>query len=104
MQNWLWVMEAQTYIDVVLTGCLAISVDFAAEFIQTTWHPPHVHAHHIRRGEDYAVYAWVNDRTFSPRYMRAEDAATMPLDMIETMLSNHIPVASALRFPAQIKD
>jgi hypothetical protein len=40
---------------VVLTGCLAIGVDFAVEFIQTTrgWSP-----------------AWINERT-QPRYQRA---------------------------------
>jgi cation transport regulator ChaC len=45
----------QSYIDVVLTGCLAIGVDFAVEFIQTTrgWSP-----------------AWLNERTH-PRYQRA---------------------------------
>lgn len=45
----------QSYIDVILTGCLAIGVDFAIEFIETTagW------------GQ-----AWLNDRV-QPRYSRA---------------------------------
>jgi len=45
----------QSYIDVILTGCLAIGVDFAVEFIETTsgWES-----------------IWLNDRTH-PRYARA---------------------------------
>jgi hypothetical protein len=45
----------QSYIDVILTGCLAIGVDFAVEFIETTsgWGA-----------------AWLNDRAH-PRYARA---------------------------------
>lgn len=45
----------QSYIDVILTGCLVIGADFAAEFIQTTtgWST-----------------AWLNDRIY-PRYQRA---------------------------------
>ncbi len=46
---------AQSYIDVILTGCLDISDDFAKEFITSTtgWNNP-----------------WINDRK-APRYVRA---------------------------------
>jgi Gamma-glutamyl cyclotransferase, AIG2-like len=45
----------QSYIDVILTGCLAIGLDFAVEFIETTsgWES-----------------TWLNDRRH-PRYVRA---------------------------------
>jgi hypothetical protein len=46
---------AQSYVDVILTGCLEISEKFAIEFIKTTeaWN-----------------YPWINDRD-NPRYPRA---------------------------------
>ncbi len=45
----------QSYLDVILTGCLAMGLDFAVEFIETT---------------DGWASAWLNDRTH-PRYQRA---------------------------------
>jgi hypothetical protein len=53
----------QSYVDVVIAGCLAISEDFAIEFVRTTgnWDLP-----------------WINDR---PRYRRAMKA----LSLVETI-------------------
>ncbi|ETW96464.1 MAG: hypothetical protein ETSY1_26515 [Candidatus Entotheonella factor] len=65
----------QSYIDVILTGCLAIGTDFATEFIETTlgWGP-----------------AWLNDR-LHPRYQRA--MATIPraaeIDQLLQTLVSH---------------
>ena len=54
----------QSYVDVILRGCLKISRDFARSFIETTdgWH-----------GEDEELEAnYVNDRNL-PLYIRADD-------------------------------
>jgi hypothetical protein len=70
----------QSYIDVVLTGCLAISTDFAIEFIETTagWSP-----------------AWLNDRTH-PRYQRAMTAPPQA-EEIDRQLQALVPHAFSHR-------
>lgn len=70
----------QSYIDVILTGCLAIGPSFAAEFIETTtgW----------GRG-------WLNDRSH-PRYQRAM-ADTPRAAEIDQQLQALVPHAFAHR-------
>lgn len=70
----------QSYIDVILTGCLAIGVDFAAEFIETThgWET-----------------AWLNDRRH-PRYARAL-AHNPQAAAIDRQLRTLVPHAIARR-------
>ena len=65
----------QSYIDVILTGCLAISPDFAATFIDTTigWHP-----------------AWLEDRA-RPRYPRA--MSDVSASEIDALLQARLPDA-----------
>jgi hypothetical protein len=70
----------QSYIDVILTGCLDIGVDFAVEFIDTThgWGS-----------------AWLNDRTH-PRYQRAM-VETPRAAAIDQQLHALVPQAFAHR-------
>ncbi len=60
----------QSYVDVVLDGCLVLGEDFAREFLRTTsgWEHP-----------------WQNDRS-EPRYLRA-DANLPSLDRIDELLA-----------------
>jgi cation transport regulator ChaC len=60
---------AQSYLDVVVAGCLGIDAEFAREFVRTTegWEPH-----------------WINDREH-PRYERAEPG--LPLDEIDSVLA-----------------
>lgn len=66
---------AQSYVDVILTGCLKISEEFAREFISTTkgWNNP-----------------WVNDRQ-KPRYPRA--MKNPDIEKIDTLLKEVVPSA-----------
>lgn len=70
----------QSYIDVILTGCLAIGPDFATEFIETTigWVP-----------------TWLNDRR-QPRYMRALTETPRAVE-IDQLLQAHAPHAFSHR-------
>ncbi len=63
---------AQSYLDVVIAGCLSIDRQFAEEFIRTTegWEFP-----------------WVNDRT-APRYRRAIQC---PIKEIDELLRDMLP-------------
>ena len=70
----------QSYIDVILTGCLALGADFAAEFIETTqgWES-----------------AWLNDRA-QPRYARAMRGVSQAAE-IDRQLRARAPQALAQR-------
>lgn len=70
----------QSYIDVILTGCLALGTDFVSEFIETThgW------------GSD-----WLNDRTH-PRYQRAMAAVPRAAE-IDQHLNALVPHAFSHR-------
>ena len=71
---------AQSYIDVILTGCLEFGEDFAAEFVQTTqgW-----------------KYPWCNDRV-SPRYLR--HLKESPLERkVDEILERLVPQELILR-------
>lgn len=63
----------QSYVDVILAGCLEIGQDFAEEFIATTsgWE-----------------YPWVNDRTL-PRYVRSQTG--LDIKQIDQILEKRIP-------------
>lgn len=69
---------AQSYLDVVLTGCLEINEKFAAEFIQTT---------------DGWDSEWINDRQ-RPRYRRAISADAAQID---ELIRKIIPVQLSKR-------
>jgi len=64
---------AQSYVDVILTGCLEITQKFAVEFISTTtgWE-----------------YPWINDRD-APRYIRGLNGINFGL--IDQILTKNIP-------------
>jgi hypothetical protein len=66
----------QSYVDVILTGCLRIGPDFATEFITTTagWE-----------------HAWLDDRR-APRYRRAMSEVPQAQD-IDILLRTHLPHA-----------
>ena len=71
----------QSYLDVVVTGCLEIGKDFAVEFVLTT--------------DGWDNY-WVNDRD-KPRYRRHMSADA---ERIDTLLSTVIPIQFANRISA----
>lgn len=64
----------QSYLDVVLAGCLNISMDFAIEFMRTTkgWSG-----------------VWINDRS-TPKYVRAFDSKEYH-QKIDSLLQKEIP-------------
>lgn len=78
---------AQTYVDVILRGCLTISEDFAKQFLITTkgWHPHDFTKDSNERTEENVAgenptmppssppmsVHWVNDRN-NPLYVRAD--------------------------------
>ena len=70
----------QSYVDVVLGGCLATSTEFAQEFIRTTggWRHP-----------------WLNDRA-APRYVRAVRNPKLET-RVDELLKQTIPEAFAMR-------
>ena len=64
----------QSYVDVIIEGCLEISLDFTAEFLKTTtgWE-----------------YTWIDDRLF-PKYPRPLDNSN-PYQKIDRIIQNMIP-------------
>jgi cation transport regulator ChaC len=76
---------AQSYVDVVLVGCLEVEGSFAAEFVRTTtnW-----------------GYPWVDDRS-APRYLRAMQnvppAKSIEIDRI--LLENGVPLRGRVSLP-----
>jgi len=70
----------QTYVDVILSGCLEIGEDFAVEFVRTTYgwgHP------------------WCDDRA-SPKYVRCLDTSKYHRK-IDEILAEHVPGGLAAR-------
>ena len=72
----------QSYLDVILRGCLTISEEFAAEFLETTigWHPDDLidyvqddeyYAGHATTGPDESTSIWLDDR-HAPIYPRGD--------------------------------
>jgi len=70
----------QSYIDVILTGCLNINEQFAREFVTTTtgWNNP-----------------WINDRQ-KPRYLRAMEKVPFA-KKIDRLLKELVPTAFSRR-------
>lgn len=70
----------QSYVDVVLGGCLEVSVAFAEQFVRTTggWQ------HH-----------WINDRQ-APRYVRAVRNPTLE-QRVDALLARMLPAAFSAR-------
>jgi hypothetical protein len=64
---------AQTYVDIMLRGCLSISKEFAQEFLQTTkgWHLKDDQHNNDSDADEHIVVHWVNDRS-RPLYIRAD--------------------------------
>jgi hypothetical protein len=70
----------QSYIDVILAGCLEFDIEFAVEFIRST------------QGWDNT---WRNDRA-RPRYARSEQKAELHAE-IDKLLAQYVPAAFARR-------
>jgi hypothetical protein len=61
----------QSYVDIILRGCLSISKDFALKFLESThgwWHDETIHSPESKVPE----YVWVDDR-HAPYYSRADE-------------------------------
>jgi cation transport regulator ChaC len=100
---------SQTYVDIILRGCLTISEEFCKEFITSTggWQssnentiaavtndeeatreedaPPTIHVH------------WVNDRN-DPLYVRADQEYSLQAaQVLDQLLQSHVPLAMERR-------
>eukprot|EP00521_Asterionellopsis_glacialis_P018446 CAMPEP_0195293222 /NCGR_PEP_ID=MMETSP0707-20130614/12005_1 /TAXON_ID=33640 /ORGANISM="Asterionellopsis glacialis, Strain CCMP134" /LENGTH=251 /DNA_ID=CAMNT_0040353887 /DNA_START=130 /DNA_END=883 /DNA_ORIENTATION=+ len=79
----------QSYVDIILRGCLHISEDFARSFIQTTQGWWHIDKHDFgaedeekkKEDNDESHYTWIDDR-HSPKYVRADDDFHVRTDII----------------------
>jgi len=73
----------QSYVDVVLTGCLEFGESFAAEFVRTTtnW-----------------GYPWIDDRS-APRYVRPTQNVSLAkyLEIDRILLENGAPLQGRVR-------
>jgi hypothetical protein len=85
---------AQTYLDVILRGCLSISEDFARDFVRTTrgWHlDDHEHAEQEHHHHDSAKVHWVDDRS-QPIYVRADpEYSKAHAHVLDRILEEHRP-------------
>lgn len=86
---------AQTYVDVMLRGCLSISEDFARDFVQTTrgWHLNDHEDEHAKEHTDLAEHHvhWVDDRT-QPIYVRADpEYSKAHAHVLDRILQEHRP-------------
>lgn len=76
----------QSYVDVILRGCLGISEEFARHFLETThgwWHEDGV-----VDGVDH--HTWVNDR-HSPLYVRADNQYSASMaDVLDGLIKDHL--------------
>lgn len=95
---------AQSYVDVMLRGCLTISEEFAEEFIQTTkgWHPAELldsedseESMSLADSEtsdiDEEVGWWVDDRR-DPLYVRADsDYSLRHSKKLDSLLKENLP-------------
>lgn len=89
----------QSYLDIIMRGCLSISYDFARRFLETTdgwWHDGK--ASHQAGGErtrDSIVdhHTWINDR-HNPMYVRADsDYSIKHGEVIDKLIEEHHPDA-----------
>lgn len=87
---------AQSYIDVIMRGCLAISHDFCREFLQTTrgWSAHDFHDTSSDQGGDGSSLIktyWINDR-HNPLYVRADQKYSIEnADELDCLLKKHRP-------------
>ena len=107
---------AQSYVDIILRGCLSISEEFAHEFIATTkgWHPKELNADRVR---DYSTHEesacdddddddvesngdelpWVDDRS-DPLYVRADPEYSLAeAKKLDRLLTQHLPDITSRR-------
>ena len=88
---------AQSYVDIILRGCLSISEEFAKEFIINTrgWH-----AQELMEDESVVAlgeYCWVDDRE-KPIYVRADTFfSNKRAKQLDYMLQRHKPDAFTRR-------
>jgi hypothetical protein len=96
---------AQSYLDVILRGCMTISPEFAKDFLKTTrgWHPRDFHDAEIpasqdeNKSDEEGVAFWVNDR-HSPLYVRADvEYSKSAGDQLDRLLQDHRPEMSSRR-------
>lgn len=81
----------QSYVDVVLRGCLTISEDFLRDFLLTTrgWH--HYDFHDIDKAGCSESVHWIDDR-HDPRYVRADaEYSRRNAHHLDRMLELHRP-------------
>lgn len=85
----------QSYVDIILKGCLTISEDFARSFIDTTkgWH-----------NQDGEGPSFVDDRE-NPIYIRADkEASAEHAEVIDQLLEEHRPTAFENRVEYDAED
>ena len=86
---------AQTYIDIIMRGCLTISHDFCREFLQTTrgWSAHDFEASPEKGHSTQSTTAtyWINDR-HDPLYTRADQEYSLQNgDLLDRLLKQHRP-------------
>lgn len=98
---------AQSYVDIILRGCLSVSNSFAEEFILTTngWHlleQERNDKHQKEQGErnaDGSLVHWVDDR-HDPLYVRADAEYSRDFGaLLDQLLRAHVPLALGRRRP-----
>lgn len=100
----------QSYVDVILRGCLFISTTFARRFLETTdlwWHDDVVDSRYQemeRHPSDHHDckhhhYIWIEDR-HDPYYIRADPHWSLTMaSSLDTLLQEHHPLAFQKRIP-----
>jgi hypothetical protein len=88
----------QSYVDIIMRGCLSVSQDFARKFLQTThgwWHDGELDGISSNTNDDGASqhHTWVDDRQ-SPMYVRADSDFSMEHgETIDRLIEEHHPHA-----------
>ena len=83
----------QSYVDIIMRGCLSISKEFTSRFLQTThgWWQDGLDS--VSDDSRSQHHTWVDDRQ-SPMYVRADsDYSIEHGDMIDQLLEEHHPHA-----------
>ena len=88
---------AQSYIDIIMRGCLTISHDFCREFLETTrgWSAHDFHDPSSEQqgddGSSLITTYWINDR-HNPLYVRADRKYSVEnADELDRLLKKHRP-------------
>ena len=80
----------QSYVDIIMRGCLSIGKDFAMQFLQSThgwWHDKTVH----HPESEVPEYLWIDDR-HEPFYVRADEEWSSDMKhMLDDMLKEIHP-------------